>query len=327
MIEKEYIYILKAFAIFGVICAHVSFVQEDADVISIKCGELLNYFGTIGVPIFMILSGYLFEKNKKNFAEFWKKKLVSIVIPWIFCETLLWLYIVVRKGGASFLKWLLFILGYNHSTYYLSVLFILYILFWGKIKNWKLYIMFALSIFSIVSTGWHIGINYMNSLFGTFYLNPLNWVSFFVVGIIISKKNLLIKYAEWCSQWMVLLIVLSSTYFTIMVNKGEVIYYFSKYALFAHMINVSFVMGIGYFFLRYDKKKVLIFIGEISFSIYLLHQFITGAVIQITSKINSFFIIFMRPYIVLIIILPIVFIVKNVKKDKYRILKLLIGLR
>lgn len=327
MIEKEYIYILKALAIFCVICAHVSIVKEDAGIISMKCGELFNYFGTIGVPVFMILSGYLFEKNKKSFVEFWERKLVSIVIPWIFCGTLLWLYIVIRKGEASFLKWLLFILGYNHSTYYLSVLLILYVIFWGKTKDWKLYIMLVLSIFSIVSTGWHIGINFINSIFGTFYLNPLNWIAFFVVGIIISKKDVLLKYAKWCSQRMVMLIVVSLAYFLIMTNKGEFIYYFSKYSLFAHVVNVSFIMGVGFFLLIHDKKRILIFIGEVSFSIYLLHQFVTGVVIQITNKIGSFFLVFMRPYIVLITILCIIFILKKIEKNKFRILKLLIGLR
>lgn len=328
MNEREFIYILKAFAIFCVLCAHVSFMPDDAPIISIRCGELLNYLGTIGVPVFFILSGYLFEKNKKSFVEFWKGKFISIIIPWIFCETLLWIYIIVRKSGASFFKWILFMVGYNHSTYYLSVLLIFYILFWWKAEKCKFYVMIFFSLFSIMSTGWHIGIDFINSLLGTFYLNPLNWAIFFVVGIIISNRNILIKYASWSSRNIILLTIFSFSYFFIMEIKDEYIYYFSKYAIFAHIVNISLIIGIAYLITNLcKKKKAIIFVGKNSFSIYLLHQFVTGAVIRIINETNSFVLILMRPFIVLCIVLIMIYIITRIGSGRFKILKQLFGIR
>lgn len=122
---SEIIWIAKAIAIFCVVCAHSALINEDSGNTNQFVSSILNYIGTMGVPLFFILSGYLFTFNKKSFGLFWRNKVKTLFLPWLFCETLLWLYIVIRKGGIGFRSWCLFLIGYGHTTYYLTILTIL----------------------------------------------------------------------------------------------------------------------------------------------------------------------------------------------------------
>lgn len=135
--EREYIYILKFFAIFSVVCAHSTSRIENLRGINYIISSVFSSIGSIGVPIFFIISGYLFNKSKKKILPFFKGKIRTIFMPWIICETVVWFYVVIRKGGISLVSWLNFMVGVRHSTYYLTVLIIFYI-FISKITTFFL---------------------------------------------------------------------------------------------------------------------------------------------------------------------------------------------
>lgn len=187
--EINYIYIIKAFAIFSVVCAHSASIPYNFGYKNQLISSILNSFGSIGVPIFFLISGYLLNKNKRTFKEFFKRKITSIFLPWIFCETIVWLYVVLRKGGVSFLSWLSFLLGINHSTYYLTVLTIFFVVYFYLNRfNSFLIITGLISIISIVTT--NLGVNNINAMTLTPYLNPINWMLYFSIGIVINKYRL-----------------------------------------------------------------------------------------------------------------------------------------
>lgn len=133
--EKEFIYCLKALAIFSVVCAHSS-VSPNGNPANVAVSKILNGIGVIGVPLFFLSAGYLFNRNTQNFKDFWLKKIRTIFIPWFFCETIVWFYVVLRKGGLDILSWLKWLIGFGHSTYYLTMLIFLYIIFF-KVKGYK----------------------------------------------------------------------------------------------------------------------------------------------------------------------------------------------
>lgn len=191
--ERNSIFAVKAIAVFCVVCAHTAPVPEQAGAWNVLASDILNYLGTMGVPVFYVLSGYLFAGNQKSFGQFWHRRLLSLFLPWLFCETLLWFYVVLRKGGIGFREWFLFILGYGHTTYYLTVLVVLYLSFWVCRSPGWIYAWMLLSVFSIVSTGWETGIDFVNRLTGTYYLNPLNWIVFFAGGMILRRKTALLS--------------------------------------------------------------------------------------------------------------------------------------
>lgn len=52
--RNNYIYILKALAIFSVICAHSTPLIDGSNKWNVLSSQLLDYLGTFGVPIFSV---------------------------------------------------------------------------------------------------------------------------------------------------------------------------------------------------------------------------------------------------------------------------------
>jgi surface polysaccharide O-acyltransferase-like enzyme len=127
---NNHFYRLKAFAIIFVVAAHTATLSNSTNGVNNYISLFLHSIGSFGVPIFFILSGYFFYLNKKSFFAFFQSKLTSVFLPWVFSESIVWLYVVIRKGGFNFFSWFSFIIGFNHSTYYLTVLIIFYLFFY-----------------------------------------------------------------------------------------------------------------------------------------------------------------------------------------------------
>lgn len=327
--EKELIYIMKGLAIFSVVCAHVAPVPDGANTWNRIASDYLSYIGTMGVPVFFLLSGYLFGKNKKNLRDFWKGKVKSIFIPWFFCETLLWFYVVLRKGGITLKAWALFMIGYKHTTYYLTMLIVMYLLFWRIKRDWELAVLISVSLLSVICTGWDFGMSIINKWFGVFYLNPLNWICFFAVGLLISRRNCLIYIADKLRKVAPFFLFLSVLYFVIVKGTGKGFAYFSQYALIAHIINISLIFGISKNILDNPghAKELAIYSGKISFSIYLLHQFIAGILVRMANYCDVFLITLMRPIIAFILVSALIYFLLKVVKKRLTIIDILIGSR
>ncbi len=337
--ESKIIYYAKAIAIFCVICAHSTPLAENSGKISQIASSFLNYLGTIGVPVFYLISGYLFEKNQKSSVVFWKGKVWSLFIPWLFCESLLWFYVVIRSGDISVGSWLLFIVGYKHTTYYMTVLVVFYLIFYWLRSDWVLIIASVLSIISIISQGWQTGIVFINEWTGTYYLNPLNWMVFFCAGIWISRHLSLEKIGEKLRKVIPILLCVSVAYFLWMTISDEMIYYFSRLALIPLLVNTLLVIALAY---RLTLKssgnqvkagaeplgaQVIAKIGAYSYTIYLLHQFFAGIVVKITSLIDFFLIVLTRPFIILVLTMIVITILNKLKGNAGVLLRRLCGIR
>lgn len=328
--DIQYIYVLKGIACFCVVCAHCTPISTTAGVWSIVASEFLDYLGTMGVPIFFLISGYLFERNTRSLREFWKRKFSSIIVPWFFCETILWLYIVLRKGNISIESWIMFILGYQHTTYYLTVLMVLYIMFWFVKKNWQIYLLMLISVFSILSTGWQTGIDFINLWTGTFYLNPLNWIVFFAMGLLLNRMNWLMEWYKKFIYKIFIWIILSFIYFFTCLVLNDKIYYFSHFALLAHLINILMLSAMAESITKSKFSDFFVVLGKCSFSIYLLHQFVVGIVVTVSNKLNSAVIVMIRPFIVIACVMFGIYFLKWLNRrccNRLEIVEKLIGVR
>lgn len=76
--RNNYIYILKALAIFSVICAHATPLAEGSSKWNMLSAQVLDYLGTFGVPVFFCISGYLFGGNTRTWRAFWKRKATTL---------------------------------------------------------------------------------------------------------------------------------------------------------------------------------------------------------------------------------------------------------
>ncbi|MBO5341832.1 MAG: acyltransferase [Lachnospiraceae bacterium] len=256
------IWVLKAFAIFCVVCAHSVGDYEG------KVGKLIirimDMVGTMGVPVFFILSGYLFHPEKYTFHAFWKSKVRNIIMPWVFCDTLVWLYVVLRKGGISLWEWVKFLLGVNHSTYYLTVLCFLYLLFW-LIKNKKVIVVGAATV-SFVWLGM-ICSGMLDISYTINYLNPLNWMVYFSVGILLQNVSH-DKIFGFCKRCMPLSMFLLAVSMVLHLRNDWEWTYWSGFSLVNLFLSTIVLMGVADLKI-WEGNKLFPAIGKMSFSIYL----------------------------------------------------------
>lgn len=332
-IDKEksnLIYTVKALAIFSVVCAHCTSLNEEQSTLSMYLNQFLNYLGTFGVPVLFVISGFFFYKNEKGFLAFWKNKLLTIIVPWVFCETFLWLYVVIRKGGISFYNWFLFLIGYNHTTYYLTVLIFFFLLFWF-IKDTPIIIAFMiLGGVTLVSTGWNLPLSILNNVFGTAYLNPFNWMFYFSAGMLMAKKEkYFVKVIPVIRKLVGVLIVGSIAILAVFVYTKCDILYFSRWGLISALVNGCMILSLSAQVnqLSLEKiKSVFIYLGKISFTIYLLHQFFAGIVVRISDIANFELLIVFRPFVVIGLTALVIWGLIKIGKG-LPFIKLLVGVR
>lgn len=296
MKDKNLVSVTKAIAILTVICAHVSLITRGGALGDYSMHVLSN-LGTIGVGIFYFIGGYNFRPEKYKFSESIKLKCVSIVIPWICVGTLVWLYIVLRKGGISFVGWLKFIIGYQSYLYFLTNLIIFYLLFYlisrigdkktGKIVCIVLILLSFLSIF-FESKGM--------SVFPNFYLDPFIFVGYFSAGYVLrGHENVtdrrLLNSPLWIASFIIPFLpsVLLSYAGDVFVPVYETMFIIGAIALARLLVHTV-------------AKDVLIWMGKQSMAIYLLHMPFAGIIANIFNRFSwCAYIDFLRPFLTLAI--------------------------
>jgi fucose 4-O-acetylase-like acetyltransferase len=83
---------LRALGIFLVVFAHM-----------IPYSPLLHYMGSFVLPIFFFASGYLFDRSKYSFGQFFKRRFRSLIVPYLFFASVSFLFwfLIVRHFSIS----------------------------------------------------------------------------------------------------------------------------------------------------------------------------------------------------------------------------------
>jgi peptidoglycan/LPS O-acetylase OafA/YrhL len=153
---------------------------------------------------------------------------------------------------------------------------------------------------SIVLTSF--GLDEYNKATITPYLNPLNWMLYFSLGVLIHKYKLLERIAIFARK----IIIISSTALVLDVFlhiKFDLSYsYWSSFAIVNILIALFVIFGLASILL--DRKAfLLVSIGRLSFSIYLLHELIVGLIIYFSSKYDIWVGTLARPFIVILLVM------------------------
>ncbi|MBH1939415.1 acyltransferase [Mobilitalea sibirica] len=320
--ERAYLFIVKAFALFSIVSAHVGTVPKATFPCNQIFGLVLDSIGAIGVGVFFFISGYLFYDTKRPLQPFFRKKAYTIGIPWLFCGTLLFLYVALRKGGLDFYHWFLTITAYSH-LYYLSVLMMLYLMFWkGKNNIRYLFILMGVSYISIELTG----LNYL-TIYP--YINPLNWAIYFVIGSLIRRFKLLCMLSSLCLRWLPVLILFYIAVLSVNLHHGEPISYWMKGAIPVEMLSIGMVLGLSAFCMKKKIEKLLIMLGQMSFAVYLLHTPFAGIITNLCNRYQLWYLTPVRPVMVLLITILAIkaseYVSKRIGMNK--IVEILIGIR
>lgn len=320
--QQRKVTVLKIGATILVICCHcchLDVIRSSYCQYSVLMSRILQNFGSLGVAVFFLLSGYSFGKtSKKTFGSFFQSRCVNLIIPWLFTSTIVYLYTALRKNGINVTSMVLEIIGIGNYTWYLTALFLLYLVFW-RIKNDKKAVLMITVICTIVSPFQNLLVR--ASLLGQcVYIFQFTWVALFGLGLYISQGETLIRWR--CSRFAVFIFWGGTTIIVMLLSVGRYqIYYWSYYY---PLIAIPFAYGL---FAEKVCPKLNIwmdtavgkFMCNSLLPIYLLHMPIAGIVARIFNYLYYSPII-LRPFLTALMTLSLLWIGKVVS-DKLHLSK------
>ena len=306
-IERQYIYVIKIFAIISIVSAHLTSIPDNSNKYNIISSFILQNIGNIGVPIFYLISGYLFFYNKHDFKNFFNKKIKTIILPWIVTGSIIFLSTAIRKGGLNLNNYIKFILGSGSYLYFLTILIVFYIIFF-KIKN-NIYILSLSIVISIVSILLTASGNLLNI---NSYLNCFNFMIYFVIGIILNKYNLLIKVGKIFGKYIYYILIIYILSIVVAYIYQIKIGYFEYSTLYFNMISIPIVLGLSTMKFFYNKHMTKW--GIESFGIYLLHTPVAGLIKKILNHFDIWLLTIIRPIIVICIVMLFIDIYKYLSR-------------
>lgn len=306
--QSDSLFVAKAFAILSVVCAHMSFTNEYFFADTVR-----NCLGQIGVAIFFVISGFFYKRTNGDTKIFWAKKAKTALLPWVVLSSATFALSAILSGSlsgfpVSFIK---YVLGIGSLYWYMSISFILFATFKFVTKKWQLIVCIIISIVSVYLTTFEIIPH--NEYFNQ-YINPLNWIGFFALGLLLRQENLLekiigIKVFAFSLVGLVISIVIA------VLRGNEIKAYIDVTSIFTEVFGLILAINLSYLL---ANSKLLIDIGKKSFFIYLMHIQVAGLINTRLPYNEVFFIL--RPFIVLAVcyIIAVVFklILKLLKLNK-----------
>lgn len=279
------IQILRGIAALLVCCFHS---REDLNFGNLSIGNFLFGKGSVGVPVFFVISGFImaFTTKKLRFGEssqnlnelslFYRKRIIRIV-PLYYILTFAW----ILMGGT----WLYYFGGGGLSRLLHSLLFIpqkdvFPVLYLGWSLNYEMffYFIFGISLLFREKRYFFIGVFFLLTyLLGHFIktenafllmmMNTLNL--YFVIGILfalfLNEFYIPKKVAEFISVSGILLFILMLLGL-INVNHELIMLFIVSLFVFSFLLFD--------YSLKFKGNRALIFLGDISYSLYLSHPFV-----------------------------------------------------
>lgn len=313
--------VMRVFFLFSIIAAHSSVTR--AEVVG-KWSELLwkiwQAWACIGVPGFLVLSGYLFKGKQESFILTVYKKIHSIIIPWIVCGTIIYFICNYPKVGIQ--EMIQFIVGYNSYLYYILILLGCFLIFY-LISSKNIFLLFCIiiNILSLYFT--QCGIYHATF---TNFLNIMNWIGYFSVGCLLKKYEILVKIKSQSIVVRWLMIVLSIVIFICAVLSGVENYF----NWFMFIVGIGMTIGIYCFcsFEKINKIPYILKIGRWAFTIYLFHMPLVAVVKKIIRSIYPELYILIPIIIILIFYIVLDFIEKlSNKYDLVKYISKILGMR
>lgn len=260
-----------------VICAHVAPVQGEA-ASAVYAGHILSNLGSVGVGIFYFISGYCFHPAKYSFGEMARKKARQIILPWWITGTLVWLYQVVRKGGANLSGYAKFLLGNGSYLYFLTNLLLYFLVFYWIGKRGKAVLPLCILAAGISYGGLVAQVHGWNS-FSTPYLNPFNFLLYFAVGFLLGQKKKEGVFPSWLKRILPLALLLPLSPMTFSYWENELTPLWEFLFIFA-TLSLACICPLL-------LKQWMMRLGKQSFAFYLLHMPFAGVVVNLCNRFSA----------------------------------------
>lgn len=317
---SEAINAMKAMAIMSVAAAHCVYSNDALQ-------RVTDIIGVIGVIVFLIISGVLFNKEEA-IKVFLGKKFKRLIIPWLLYGLLTYaINLVIAKKSFRIEMLFKWIIGYKTWLYYVPILLICMIIVKVIKKDMIIWVLILATIVSI----WLTSEGYLSFLSITPYQNPLNWIGFFCLGVLLQKTSIKRKVPVVYGKkyYFVFGCISGVLVLAFILYYGYTKHYEIKpsyWLLFSVVFELMASLFIYLCSFLLAKIKLIRNIGEISFPIYFLHMQVGINVVEIIfayiplMKIIGGFIVIVQPILVVIVTYILIkamqLIARKIKIDK-----------
>lgn len=299
--------VLRAISIVCVATAHCDPFSNHL----LEC--LRRLIGTIGVPAFLICSGYYFKQNESA-KVFWCKKIKKIVIPWVLWGLITYLINChVYANIFSLFELCLWTLGFKTWLYFVPVLLICFGInrisdrnVWLGIQLFISYVMWVLCYLKVIP----------EMKFFTYYQNPLIHLQFFTIGRLLAKYKISRMLKPSIKEKVCFLIATCFIGF-LYTRVGEIGYWKSLYSIPFELLCVLLIFWVSY---SLKKFRLLQYIGMKSYFIYFVHLQIGNTIVnKLLSMIIPGFdiesiLFFLKPLFVVLLCFAIYYLLKRLFK-------------
>ena len=310
--ESSVMYRTKAFALYSIVMAHSAYTSIDSTIVQ----KVLSRVSTIGVFLFLLISGYYYTKDginqKYRLREFWRKKFVHLIIPWFVNASALYgLDVITHMGEVQFelSVYLNFIFGNGSLFYYMPILCFCYILCWNIAKSEKiLWLCVILNIVSLALTAENVFPDVVNP-----YLNVFNWIGIFAIGIL-TRRYKILEYFLNLSKKRAMLIVIACVLIAIILTGIDTGYsYFTRFSFVIECLLSVCVLFAG----NFCTKKIgryLEYIGNITLPIYFWHMVILNFILDGEIARKSIMAAIVRPALTITLMSAAIYYMKIIAK-------------
>lgn len=310
--ESGMIGFLQTIAILSVITAHVV-SRVSTGGLRTAVTSVLSAWGCVGVAVFFVLGGFLYHREPGDTRSFWRKKLHSLILPWLVCSFLTYAIKVVTSHQLGLLDYCKWIFGYG-TWYYYSTVYIIFLALFRFLKKYDtcLYAAIGINVISLIAAT--LSKAYLSVPYLSTYLNIFNWIGFFALGILIRKYRLDRKLLS--AKWP---LIVSAVLCAVMLGLMFLLDKWGYFSIFGMLFELSLAVVLLYIAKALSRSVKLIYIyiyiasiGKYAYCIYLLHMPIVQPICARLPGIWVFDLI--KPLLGLAIMVCIIYIGKKICK-------------
>lgn len=264
------LYFVKTMAILASVAAHVS-VMDLSTPVNAFFTRMWDMVSCISVGGFLIIGGIFYTRTPGDSRSFWRRKAGSMILPWLFCGMLTYGYRAIYEP-SSLLGLVYWLIGKGSWLYYVTIHLLMLVLFKPIHRNVPA--LWGCVAVTVVQLLLKTGGGGVPSPFDSDYLNPLHWIGFFALGILLRRQGLRFekKFLLGCA------VVLAVS--SVVVYRRWIYNYF-------HILNMVFsvsaffvLFALGRLLADTGLRKAIRAIGVSTYCIYLLHMQIVQPILR-----------------------------------------------
>ena len=341
----EWLDSLRALAIIGVIMIHISSpvvkMSYGGNMIYWWIGNIINSSIRFAVPVFLMISGATMLNRKYKLGEFYKKRMMRVLLPLVFWMVVYWIFRwyslppaqkpydvggIVHWGVNLFLTE-----GISKHFWYIYMLLFIYLavpflgMFVRKLSSWSLLFLLAAwvllcgvsSDFSLNMYSWSG--DYLSKFVGYFLYS-----GYLVLGYYIYKYTLVSKNIRLTAVLIFVASIAVSTFFAYYASLKAGRLNVTVYSY----LNLNTIVQSGALFLSLKntilKNRIVRWlqktVSDYSYGIYLVHILVIGVFFQLGIFWTMAHPLISIPALVALILLTsgvIIFILRKIPFGKY----------